>query len=196
MNVVDPYSIETRYTLDMMCMLLHAQAPRSVRIASDSPEMVKAVIRRIADDYKRIIVDTPDLSEEVQNSLNISVEIASQQSADAILCPLSFRPQLLPHERVLVGAFYNAWSYKTLLQPGKMRMAAARVIQRVRDHYRVDTIRGLYSPRFITLLGLSEAARRWNPRAHFQLGDRAMQYLYEDGPLWRLSYVVVFAGHR
>jgi hypothetical protein len=198
MDNVNPYSTEVRYSLDLMGQLLQAQKPHSVRIYSDSAEMVKAVVRRVAFDDYRLFVNTPALREAVQASLGLEVDIAvaGAEPAEAALFPLSPPGASLPRERILVAAVRNALSYKSLLYPGTVRTTAFGTLARVRRHYQIEQVVGMYPPRFIALLARAHLARRRSASEYFRLSDRAMQYLYEFGPMWRLSYVVIFAGHR
>jgi hypothetical protein len=196
MDTVNPYSTEIRYMLDLMGYMLHKQKPRSVRIGSASIEMVKAVVRRLAGDDYRLLVDTQDLRAAVRSTLDIEVEVAGTEIAEAALLPLSLESTSLPRERIIVAAVHNALSYKSLLYPGTIRTTALGTLGQVRRQYHVDRVVGIYPPRFIALLALAHVARRRSAAAFFRLSDLAMQYLYDFGPMWRLSYVVAFTGQR
>jgi hypothetical protein len=176
--------------------MLHAQQPRSVRICSDSVEMVKAVVRRLAVDNYRLFVGTQAICAAVRASLGIEVEVAGTEPAEAALAPFSLEAAKLPCERIIVAAVRNAISYKSLLHPGTVRTTAIGTLARVRRQYRVEQVVGMYPPRFVALLALAHLAGRRSAAAYFRLSDLAMQYLYDFGPMWRLSYVVAFAGHR
>jgi|SRR5581483_6069112 len=195
-GAVNPYSIETRYMLDIMCYQLHAHRPRSVRIASDSVEMVKAVGRRLAFEKYQMFVPDEEMRDAVRASLGLEVQIAGNALADAALCPFSISAKALPAEQLIVASLKNALSYKSLLRPGSVGTMAFRTMARVRNRYHIQDVIGLYPPRFIAVWTLANAMERWNAAAYYRLSDIAMQHLYEFGPLWRLSYVVVFTGKR
>ncbi len=196
MDTINPYSTEIRYTLDLMGSMLHAQQPQSVRVYTDSVEMAKASVRRLAATNYRLFVDTPEICAAIQTSLGVDVEVAGTAPVDAAFVPLARQGQALPHERMMVAAVHNAFSYKSLLYPGIARTTAFSTLARARRSYQVEQVVGMFSPRFIALLALAHVAGRRNEAAYFRLNDLAMQYVYEHGPLWRLSYVVIFSGHR
>jgi hypothetical protein len=161
-----------------------------------STEMVKAVVRRLAAAGPRLFLSTQAMRAVVQESLGLDVEVAGPEPAEAAFCPLVIDRNSLTSERIIVGALHNAISYKSLMYPGAVRTAAPGMLTRVRRHYQVEQVVGLYPPRMILLLALAHLARRWSSPAYFRLSDRSMQYLYEFGPMWRFSYIVVFSGHR
>jgi hypothetical protein len=196
MNSTNPHSTDIRYTLDFMGYMLHAQHPRSVRVRSDSIDMVKAVVRRLAVDNYCLFVDTQEIRTAVRASLGIEVEVAGTEPAEAAIAPFSLEATSLPCERIIVAAVHNAISYKSLLHPGTVRTTAVGTLAWVRRQYRVERVVGVYPPRFVALLALADLAGRRSASAYFRLSDLAMQYLYDFGPMWRLSYVVAFAGHR
>jgi hypothetical protein len=196
MYSVNPYSTEIRYALDFMGYLLHTKQPRSLRISSDSVEMVKAVVRRLGMDGYRLFVDSQEICTAVQPSLDIEVAVAGDEPAEAAFFPFSLNGTGLPQERMIVAAVHNAISYKSLLYPGTVRTTAFGTLARVKRHYRVEQVIGMYPPRFIALLALAHLAGRRSSSAYFRLSDLAMQYLYDFGPMWRFSYVVIFAGCR
>ncbi len=196
MSEVNPYATEVRYMLDCMGYLLHQQQPRSVCIYSDSEEMVKATVRRIVHDGYWIAVGTDRMRDAVRAALGVEVAVRGTEPLDAALVPWSFETARMPREESVVGAVLNAVSYKSLLYPGSVRSTAAGTLARIRRRYHVDRVVGMYPPRFIALLGLAQLALRRSQAAYFRLSDLAMQHIYETGPMWRLSYVVIFAGRR
>lgn len=196
MDIVNPYSTEIRYTLDLMGYMLHKQKPRSVRIGSASIEMVKAIVRRLVGSDYRLFVDTQELRTAVRAALGIEVEVAGTEIAEAALLPLSFEGTSLPRERMIVAAVHNALSYKSLLYPGTVRTTALSTLAQVRRQYHVEQVVGIYPPRFIALLALAHIARWRSAATFFRLSDVAMRHLYDFGPMWRLSYVVAFSGYR
>ena len=196
MQSIDPYSIEIRYTLDYMGYLLDQKQPRSVRIYSDSVEMVKAVVRRLAADGRELLVANTGLKAAVETSLAVPVRVAGSEPAEAAFAPLALPATALPREPIIVASMRNALSYKSLLYPGTIRAAAITTLGRVKQQYAIEQVVGLYPPRFVAMLGLAHLLGRRNPATYFHLSDRAMQHIYSTGPMWGLSYVVIFAGQR
>lgn len=192
---VDPYSIEIRCMLDRMGQLLYKERPRRVHIYADDPAMVRAVVRRLAGDYQ-LVVDTPALADDVQRALGVAVTIAGEAPADAAFAPLSLGRGAFPREPVLVAAVHNPISYKTLRYPRQVPAVGLHVLKRARRGYRIDSIVGMYPPRCVGLLALAGLAERWSAAAYFRLEDLAMRYIYTatSALMWRLSYVVIFAG--
>jgi hypothetical protein len=193
----NPYSNELRYTLDLMVYALQAAEPRSLRIASGAEETVKAVVRRLGVPQIPVVVQTPQLRAKVRDSLGVHMGVfdSSAEPADAALFPFSLDEQLRPvGERFVVVACENALSYKPLLYPGQVRGTVFRQMELLRPGYDVEPVGGLYAPGFIALWSLAALARRLDSAWYFRLQDCAMRRLIDRGPLWRVSYLVVFAG--
>jgi hypothetical protein len=193
---VNPHSNEIRYTLGLMMYHLHAARPRSIRIASHSPEMVKSVVRHLCYEDVALAVENSSLQATVAESLGVQVGVVGQAArADAALFPFSLEEGLRPAgERVLVAACTNGLSYKSLRYPLSVRKTALGTITQLKPTYRLRPVAGLYSPDFIARLALAKLFERWDSARYFRLEERAMRRLIETGPLWRLSYLVVFTG--
>jgi len=192
---VDVYSIEVRYTLDVMGYLLSLRRPRTVRICADSPDMVKAIVRRLALDGYELRVGDERLRAEVRDALGVEVAVAGPTPADAVFCP-SLGSHAAPAERVVVGATTNALSYKTIRAPGSVRQTAGRVLRTVRQTHEVRQVVGLYPPRFVALLFAAQVAGLRSSADAFRLSDQAMGHLFAWGPAWRLSYIVALLAER
>jgi hypothetical protein len=196
---VDPHSNEIRYSMSLVGLEVAALAPRTVRIASHSPELVRAVVRYLACGGYRLIVDTPELQLAVAETLGVAVEVRDGQDppADCAVLPLGLdEGSRAAGEAAIVVVCHNAISYKSLLRPRAVRGTVTGTMRRLRAHYEVRVVGGLFSPRFIALLALAKVTERWIPALHFRLEGLAMTRLVELGPLWRLSYVVVLGGRR
>lgn len=196
---IDPYAIDIRYTLGLMAQQLHAAQPRTVRIASYSAELVKAAVRQLCCSPIDIFVETAAIQAEVRETLGVDVAIGqpAQGPADAALFPFSLGQGAQPAgEHTIIAAFHNALSYKSIVQPGRTAATIFGQLARLKSDYRLRSLAGLYSPRFIALLACAHLARRWDSAWYFRLEDYAMRHLIEFGPLWRFSYIVVASGHR
>jgi hypothetical protein len=192
---VDVYSTEVRYTLDIMGYLLSLRRPRTVRICADSPELVMAIVRRLALDGYELLVGDEGLRAEVEGALGVKVSVAGPAPADAAFCP-SLGDHPSPAERVVVGATTNAMSYKTVRAPGSVKHTAVQVLRVVRQTHEVKHVVGLYPPRFVALLGAARAAGIRSSADYFRLSDRAMRHIFAFGPAWRVSYIVAMLAER
>jgi hypothetical protein len=171
--------------------------PRSVRIASTSGELVRAVVRNLACGGYRLIVETEALRREAADLLGLNVEVRDQASppADCAVFPFSLGAGSEPEgESSVVVVCHNGVSYKSLLRPGRAGPTVGRTIGRLEGRYRVGAVGGLFSPRCIWWLALATLAGRLSSPLQLWLEGRALAHLVERGPLWRFSYVVVLAG--
>lgn len=194
---VDPYSIEVRYTLGLMAYHLKTSQPGSVRIASSSIEMVKATVRYLIYEPVRILVENAEIQSHLAESLGVVVEVVEHNAppADAALFPFSLEEGMRPgNEQTIIVACRNALSYKSFVHPGAAQGTIFQKLARLKRSYRLKTVAGLYSPRFIILLALAKAVEHWDSSRYFFLENRAMSRLIETGPLWRFSYIVVVTG--
>ena len=196
MTTIDPFTIEFRATLDVMGLLLARARVTSVRIATDSAPFAIGAVRRLAVDDYRISVDSEEIRRSVAEALGIYVQVADSEVADAAFCPFSVGTKRLPAEPTIVGATRNALSYRSLRYPGSVRTVAVRTIRNVRRQRSLDGVVGLYPPAFVALLAASRAAAIRDEARSLELADVAMRYFVEQGPMWRLCYVVAFAASR
>lgn len=194
----NPYSAEFRYTIDLMARhVLMATQAQTVRIASHSAEIAKAVVRRLDCERLILLVESQSIQAEVRISLGVETEVIGEDSpsAEAALFPFSLGSGLVPAgEPIIVAACENALSYKSLLHPGKIKETAFQHLSRLRKSYCLTPLAGLYSPKWMWWLILAKMAERWSSASWFRLEDLAMCSLIEFGPMWRLSYIVVFTG--
>src|SRR5512133_697388 len=95
---IDPYSNEIRYTLSLMAYHLNLAQPSSVRIASHSIEMAKAVVRYLFNQPYSIFVETPEIQTAIADSLDVIVNVSmpDHRSIDAVLLPFSIEEGLRP----------------------------------------------------------------------------------------------------
>lgn len=194
-TTVNPYATETRYSIDLALQLLAATAPRGLRIYSGSAEAALMVARRVGADSERLIVATPEIQAALAHRLGVIAEVGTGPADAGLILPDAARTAQ-PDEAVVAGVFYNPYSYKTLRAPRSLKQTAPGLLARLRHTYDIDRTIGLYAPPFLILLALAQMVGRHHPAAHFRLSDAAMQRIYHDGPLWRVSYVVVFRGRR
>jgi len=196
---VNPFSSEIRYTLGMMAYHLSLARPSSVRIASQSSELVKSVIRYLCYEPSSILVETRAIQTDVAHSLGIMVGVVSDDTivADTAMFPFSLEEGMQPAgEQTIIAACYNAISYKSLLYPLSKKETIFRQLAGLRPGYQIRPTASLYSPRFILWQALAKLVEHWNSALYFQLEDRAMRQFIESGPLWRLSYIVILTGRR
>jgi hypothetical protein len=201
MPEIDPYSNEIRHTLDLMMTWLQKAQPQRVRVLSHSSEMVKAVIRRIPPDQQMTVyVERADIQAAVAETLGRDTRVVASDglSADVALLPLptSEKHTALAGEQMVIAAYYNALSYKSLLYPGSVPASIFAQLAQLRAAYRVEAVAGLYPPRFIVWWTLTCLLARLDSARYFRTGDYAMRHLIEFGPWWRFCYVVVAIGHR
>jgi hypothetical protein len=195
----DPYSLEVHYTLDLMAYCLAGRNPKSVRVASHSTEIVKALVRRLCYGGMKILVETPEIQEIVRNTIGVETDLSEQefQAAEVGLFPFSLEKGLEPAgEMAIVAACHNALSYKSLLDPRNLNRPLFRDLAKLRTVYFVTPFAGLFSPRFVLRWLAAKAVERVDSSRYFHLEDQAMRQLIEFGPLWRMSYVVIVNGQR
>jgi hypothetical protein len=193
----DPCSTEMRYTLDLMLYALQASEPSSVRIASRSIEVVKAALRRLACMEVALFVEDEAMQAMARDVLGLAVGVSGPGSdpADAALFPFSLNGDVrLPWEPTIVVACENALSYKPLLYPGRVEGTVFGQMRKLKAVYSLEPVAGLYSPRFVLWRFMAQLVGRFDSAWWFRLEDLAMRRLINYGPLWRLSYLVVFAG--
>jgi len=194
---INPYSNEIRYTLSLMAYHLNLAQPSSVRIASNSVEMVKSVVRYLSNQGLSIFVETPEIQATIADSLGVIVNVAHKgdEVADAVLLPFSLEEGLHPQgEEMVIAASYNALSYKTLLHPFAGKGRIIKKLRKLKKSYLLTPAAGLFSPGFILWLSLAKVVERLDSALYFQLEDHAMHHFIERGPMWRFSYIVVFTG--
>ncbi len=196
MTKLHPLSTESRYSLDMACRLLYKHQPHSVRIYSDDVEMVQAVARRLGWLEGSLIVNNTALAEALSGLVGIR-PLVGGSDADAALVPFcdaaDFTP---PTEPYLVVVSFNAFSYKSILYPGSVRGTIFQLMRRLTPKYALDLPVGLYAPQFLFPWLVSLLAGARFPALHFRFGQMAMDNMFVFGWMWRMSYIVVIAGHQ
>lgn len=196
---VDPYSNEIRYSLAVVAHALSTARPRSVRIASNSVEMVKAVVRTLACDEYALVVETRELRDAVEAWFGGAVEVRGSDGrvADAAVFPFSLEDGFEPAgEKTVVAACYNTLSYKTLLGSRHLKGSVFGKRERLNRTHRTTVVAGLFSPVFVALIGVGKLIERLDSALYFRVEDMAMRRLIDIGPWWRLSYIVVLTGQR
>lgn len=194
----NPYSLESHYSLDMACYLLHREHPATVRICTGDVEIVKAAVRRLGWVTGRITVASPSLAAAVQPISAVAVEpYDSGATSDAILLPFARREYPDPPlASLLVSVTLNALSYKSLLYPGRTSDTVVSFVRWLRSSYHIRDRVGLFAPRFILEWAISQAAGTRYPALHFRCGQRALDHIYATGPLWWTGYILVVSASR
>jgi hypothetical protein len=193
----NPHSAEVHYTIDLMAFYAARSKPGSLRIATLSNEIALAVARRFSDGQCSLIVETLAVQESLSQTLgiNASVRYPLEDPADVAIFPFSFPESLSPAgEKQVVVACENAFSYKNLLHPGAVRKSIFRTLKELSPAYSFVDFAGLYSPILVFWLTLAKLVEKRRSSGYFRLEDIAMRRMFHFGPLWRLSYLVVFTG--
>jgi hypothetical protein len=187
-----------RYSLDLlMTKLFMITSPGSIRIASNSLEIVKAVVRRLAYHDYFLIVENQAIQKEILGTFGIQTHILESypHAADVAVFPFSLEEGCKAlREPVILTVCHNAFSYKSLLYPRSIRWTVYNEIAKLKADYEIEPYASLYSPRFILRWSLAKAVERLRSSWFFRLEDVAMRRLIDFSPLWRLSYIVVLAG--
>jgi hypothetical protein len=192
---VDPASNAIRYSLDYLAYLANQERTELLHVASPDDVMVEAIIRRFP---RRVKVSTtyPDVAQAVSSRLDRAVDAAPGADADTMIVPFAAMEwptvPAVPHTLV---AEYNAFSYKWLLEPGRIKTTANGVIDWMKQRGSVTERVGVMGPDFIVLWALVELIGHRRSDWHFRLRDLAMQHIFRRGWLWRTGYVVIIGGH-
>ena len=195
----NPHSLELRYTLSLLAYQVQAIRPERVRIATQSPEMAKAMARQLSYAPISLFVDHAGIQQDILEALGLKVFLTESDPvpADVVVFPFSFGVNASPHgEASIVMACENAFSYKSLLYPRQIMGIRHRQWRRLGKEYVLDPVANLYSPRFIFWWTLAKAFETINSAWYFRLEDHAMRRLIDVGPHWRFSFLAVIIGRR
>jgi hypothetical protein len=193
----NPYSTEIRYSSDLLAYFLQKSQAKRVRIATLSNEIAKSIIRRIFYQNYELIVENEGVQQSLLADLGVKsiVHHPDAPPVDAGIFPFSFPQNCQPDDEPFIYvACQNSLSYKSILHPGKAGIPIYQTLGRLSELYSLDSVTGIYSPRFVIFYALAKLVERLNSAWYFRLEDIAMCRIIDFSPLWRLSYIVVFTG--
>jgi poly-beta-1,6-N-acetyl-D-glucosamine synthase len=196
---VDPHGNEIRYALAQAGQVVAGAQPITVRIASRSPEVVRAAVRQLSACDYRLVLETEELRQSVADWFGLTAEVRGERAtpADVALLPFSLEEGMRPAgEATVVAVCHNALSHRGLLGRGGPGGTVFQKLAILDQTYDTRAVSGILSPLSIALFGLANLLERWSSSLHFRVEDLARQRIVEPGPLWRVSSVVIIAGRR
>lgn len=194
---IDPYSAELRYTIDLMVFYALNSVPSTLRVATNSSEIAKMVIRRLPTQDITIYVNNEKIQHVVQNDLGINTYLFLSEAlpADVVLFPFSLEEKdQLCGENIAITSAFNPFSYKSLIYPGKVQASLRRTMSLLKSRYLIRSAAALYSPTFILYYTFAKVIGHWSSPFFFHFESLAMAHLIDFSWQWRFSYIVVITG--
>lgn len=188
--------MEVRYSFDMACLLLYQQRPQNVRIYCDNSDLVRAAVRRLGWVTGTIYVDSELIAVPLRDIPNVSIEVADDAATiDAALFLFS-REQYdaPPSAKTVVTVVDNRLSYKQLLYRRQVYDVSLSVARWLQQTHAITRRVGLFTPPFLYKWTLAQYFDKRDSAKHFQWGQRAMDSIYSESPLWWTGYLSVICG--